>query len=711
LKPALQIKVLGEFAVRRDGVDIPLPPSRKTRAVLAYLAVVGRPQRRERLCELFWGIPDDPRGALRWSLSKLRQILAVDGQLLLEADRNLVKLTAGAIDLDYDLIRDISPEAVNDLPTDQLEVIVAAFHGPFLADLYLSRCPEFEGWRTAYANATEVLRLKALRTLIGRLDGNPERALVYAHGLQSLLPDEDISAEIGRINANARLLAAARPGTDGRRVLPEAQEGGAPTTEQTEPGVARRQTVRFCHAPDGVRVAYAVSGTGPAIVRTAHWMSHLEFDWESPVWRHWMDALSDGFTLVRYDERLNGLSDHVADDISFEAFVADLECVVDAVGLERFVLLGVSQGCGVSVEYALRHPDKVAGLVLYGGYVRGWRARGDASEIARREAMTVLMREGWGQDDPTFRQLFTNLFIPDGDREQMDWFNELQRRTVTPENAYRLSHAFANIDVSEQIRRLRVPTLVLHARGDRLTPMAGSVEFAEQIAGARFVELDSSNHILLAGEPAFRRFVSETTSFATEVFASAPITSITSRAQREATLLCADFVSPLQAFSGLDPELALELVDPAMLKAAEVVREHGGTVLALSDTKLTASFGAHGTLPDHAARACRAALELHALVHAGHSAVRTRIALDTGVVIVAPPRIDGSGDVEVRGAPVSLVRQLNHALRRDVVATTERTRLAVGAAVRMQALASHLVSGFSRGQRLFEVLGLEQDPS
>src|SRR5207248_9870565 len=151
-------------------------------------------------------------------------------------------------------------------------------------------------------------------------------------------------------------------------------------------------------------------------------------------WGHWIDALSSSFTLLRYDGRLNGLSDTDCKDSSLEAFVNDLECVVEASGLDRFVLLGISQGCAISVQYAVRHPDKVAGLVLYGGYVRGWRARGDAAAIARREAIAVATRQSWGKNDPLYRQLLTNLFIPGARRDQMDWFNELQRKTLTPEN-------------------------------------------------------------------------------------------------------------------------------------------------------------------------------------------------------------------------------------------------------------------------------------
>ncbi len=339
-------------------------------------------------------------------------------------------------------------------------------------------------------------------------------------------------------------------------------------------------------------------------------MSHLDFDWESPVWGHWIDALSSSFTFVRYDGRLNGLSDTVCQDTSFEAFVGDLECVVDAVGLDRFVLLGISQGCAISVEYANRHPGKVAGLVLYGGYVRGWRARGNAAEIARREAITVVMRQSWGQDDPVFRQMFTNQFIPGANRLQMDWFNELQRRTLTPDNALRLTFAFADVDVSRTLQQLHVPALVLHASGDRVAPLSEGLEIARTITGARFVELESANHILLAEEPAFRTFIAETSAFANDALQARTMVPIDQRTRRQATILSAEFVHAVRATEDLLPEVALELVDPLLAQAAALVRENGGTVLTISENELIASFGAPEPLEGHAALACRTALGL-----------------------------------------------------------------------------------------------------
>lgn len=204
------MRVLGDFAVVRDDIAVTLPQSRKTRALLAYLALLGTPHRRERLCELFWDLPDDPRGALRWSLSKLRQILNADGQTRLEADRNTVNIKKGSISLDYDLIRGLAPNAIRTLPTDQLETIAGVFSGPFLADLYLPRCEGFEAWRAYCSNETEVVRLKVLRELVDRLAEEPERALVHAHMLQSLSPNESLKEEIANISERARQLVLMR---------------------------------------------------------------------------------------------------------------------------------------------------------------------------------------------------------------------------------------------------------------------------------------------------------------------------------------------------------------------------------------------------------------------------------------------------------------------------------------------------------------------
>ncbi len=274
-----------------------------------------------------------------------------------------------------------------------------------------------------------------------------------------------------------------------------------------------QQEIRFCTAPDGVGIAYATVGQGPPLVKTANWMNHLEYDWESPVWRHLLRELAGDHLLIRYDERGNGLSDWDAGDISFEAMVRDLETVVDAVGLERFPLLGISQGCAVSIAYAVRHPERVTRLVLHGGYATGWQIRGSESERVRRGAMMTLAREGWGQDNPAFRQMFTSLYLPDATPEQADAWNEMQRLTTSAENAVKLMSVFGEIDVHPLLPRVEAPTLVLHSRGDLPVPFEAGRELAASIPGASFVPLDSRNHLILEQEPAFEKFVEAVRNF------------------------------------------------------------------------------------------------------------------------------------------------------------------------------------------------------
>jgi pimeloyl-ACP methyl ester carboxylesterase/DNA-binding winged helix-turn-helix (wHTH) protein len=296
----------------------------------------------------------------------------------------------------------------------------------------------------------------------------------------------------------------------------DASETSAGPAGKARPADAPKldQTIRFAQAPDGVRIAYATSGSGPVLVKTANWLTHLEHDWESPVWRHWLRELSGDHTLVRYDERGCGLSDWEARDVSFDTWIRDLETVVDELGLERFPLFGMSQGCAVAVAYAARHPTKVTHLVLFGGYVLGrlHRARTD-EEREEAEALIRVMPYGWGRDNPAFRQFFANIFLPGGTPEQMSWFSDLQRTSTTPPNAVRLRTTSANIDVVELAKRVSAPTLILHATGDAAVPFAQGRELATLIPGAQLVPLDSRNHILLEDEPAWARFQEEVRSF------------------------------------------------------------------------------------------------------------------------------------------------------------------------------------------------------
>ncbi|CDX21580.1 conserved hypothetical protein [Mesorhizobium plurifarium] len=506
----LELRVLGDLQVTRDGRPLDLPPSRKTRALLAYLAVTARQHQRERLCEIFWDIPDDPRGALRWSLSKIRQVLD-GGESSLIADRNAVTLN---LETDYARLAPLVKADLSTHSTEELEAVLASIRGGFLADLSLERCFEYESWRQAIASEVEIVELGILRELVERLTDQPRRALPLAQRLRRLVPDDaSLAAEIqaleGKVRSAAAQAANRAPQSGAARPAPAPSKPAAPAQDSG-------RAVQFCRARDGTRLAYASTGSGPAILRAAHWMSHLTFDWDSPIWRHWMRELSRHNRLVRYDQRCNGLSQRHVVDISFETMVSDLECVVEAAGLDRFTLLGLSQSCAVSIAYAIRHPEKVSGMILYGGYVKGWRARGDAGEIATREAAATLMRENWGKPNPMFRQAFCSMFIPGATHEHFAWMDDLMLRTVSPDDAWRLQSASSVIDVSDLLEKVRVPTLVLHARDDNVAPVESGRTMAAGIPGARFIELESQNHIFLEGEPAFEEFIDHVRAFIAE---------------------------------------------------------------------------------------------------------------------------------------------------------------------------------------------------
>lgn len=279
-------------------------------------------------------------------------------------------------------------------------------------------------------------------------------------------------------------------------------------------GPAPRQHIAYCYARDGVRLAYGVTGEGPPLVRAANWMTHLGYDIESPVWRHWVRDLAARRTFIRYDERGCGLSDWDAADFTFEDWVNDLDTIVQSVGLERFPLLGVSQGGAVAVAYAARNPERVSHLILCGAYARGRAVRAMSDQEKRAAALDLdLARVGWGRDDPAFRQVFAAQFLPDGTREDWEAFDHLQRRTTSPENAVRFLEQFAGIDVRDLARSVTCPTLIMHSRDDRRVPLRYGEELAALISDARLVALASNNHLLTETEPAWQVFCDEVEAF------------------------------------------------------------------------------------------------------------------------------------------------------------------------------------------------------
>jgi DNA-binding SARP family transcriptional activator/pimeloyl-ACP methyl ester carboxylesterase len=536
----LHVSVLGKLAVLRHGTRMALPPSKRTRALLAYLAVTARPHSRDRLCTMFWNLPDDPRAALRWSLTRLRPVVDDPGCPKIIADRENVGLDLSRVAVDILSLRSIARRGVDAISTHALRHWIKTLEGDFLEGLDLPDCKEFQGWCLGERDEARRLRVRLLTALITRLESIPEDALPHARALTLLEPaNESVHATLLRLlRTTGRLGEAEKHFERAQQQLAEFEVAGTgalrqaaqlphrpnPSARPNHLATPRPNTgrlgagralhdVRFSTSSDHVRIAYARVGDGPPLVWAAHWLSHLSFSWESPIWRHWTEEFAKDHTFVHYDERGSGLSDWTNTEFSVDACVRDLEAVVDALGLERFALIGSSKGGPTSIAYAARHPERVSQLVLYGTFAQGWRTQGNDSGIERREAMITLVRQGWAQDNPAIRQLLTSLFVPDAALEEMSWFNELQRLSCSAENAARLMRAVGDFNVLDLLPSIAAPALVLHCRDDAAVPFEQGELIASRIPGAGFVALEGRNHILLPRDPAWTRFVREVRQF------------------------------------------------------------------------------------------------------------------------------------------------------------------------------------------------------
>ncbi len=469
----LKVRLIGELQLFEGDRLLPLPASRKTRALFVYLLQLRRAVRRERLCELFFDIPDDPRAALRWSLSKIRSMLGPYADALV-ADRERVELRSDEIHTDVDQLRHWLGGAA--LAGSLACLAEDALEAP-LPGLDLNGLDSWNAWLAAERADIDQVRAKFLHKASQDAALTPEHRRLFAQEAETV------------------------------HIYPAPLDKAAPVPVPANDPSRLDQHVRYCFAEDGVRIAYASTGSGPPLVKAANWLNHLELDWSGPVWGRMFGELSREHSLVRYDERGNGLSDWDVSDLSFEAFVRDLETVVDSLGLERFPLLGISQGCAVSIEYAARHPERVSHLILVGGYAAGWRHVASDAEVEQREAVITLAQHGWGQDNPAYRQIFSHTFMPSATAEELDWFNDFQRRTASPINAVRFLQAFSMIDVRHRLAEVRCPTLVLHSRGDQRVPLAQGIELASAIRGANLVTLDTDSHIPLSREPATDRMI------------------------------------------------------------------------------------------------------------------------------------------------------------------------------------------------------------
>ena len=334
-------------------------------------------------------------------------------------------------------------------------------------------------------------RIAAARSAIGD-DGKSQRYIrtIHGRGLQFVAPVEELSA------------------SDDQATSPSDAVG---VGELAADELHLRQTVTFARAADGLQLAVATIGNGPTLVRAANWLTHVDHDWRSPVWHHWLTELGARFEFIRYDARGCGLSDR---DLSRSdmtdpwLWAGDLEAVVDECGADRFALLGSSQGAVPAIAYALRHPERVSHLILYGAYSRGMRLRGEAERM-EADTLLQLIRGGWGGSNPAFRTVFTMNFMPGATSEHMRVFNDLQVNSSDADNALLLESAFHGLDVGALAADLAVPTLVMHCRDDRATPYDEGRRLASVIPGAEFVTLESSNHLLVADEPAWPEFLAQ----------------------------------------------------------------------------------------------------------------------------------------------------------------------------------------------------------
>jgi DNA-binding SARP family transcriptional activator/pimeloyl-ACP methyl ester carboxylesterase len=514
-----RIRLLGGFCVEIDGRKIPASGwTRRHAASLVKLLALrpGRQLHREQVIDTLW--PDlsveEAAPRLYKAAHFSRKVLGRDDAIVLRGD--VVTLLPG-VEVEVDALAfdaaaesalsDGSPAAAHaalDLYAGDL--LPHDLYEPWLDDLrervrlrQLLLLRQAEHWEDLVTidPADEEAHVALMRERVGA--GNLRAALQQFERMERVLARElDTSPGAEAVQLRDRIMAELRQ----RERLTPAEE------TQLE------QRIRFCRTPDGVNLAYATTGSGPQLVKAANWLTHVDYDWHSPVWRHWLVELSARHQVIRYDERGCGLSDRDVPDHTFEAWISDLETVVDAAGLDRFPLLGISQGGPVAIAYAARHPERVSHLVIYGSYAQGRLARATSErEIALNQLQIDLARNGWGIDDPAFRQVFTAQFMPGGTRELWDAFNELQRQTTSAENAARVLAVTGRIDVLDVAPLVQAPTLVLHARDDRRPPFDQGRLLASLIPNSRFVALDSSNHILLADEPAWPVFMAEVEAF------------------------------------------------------------------------------------------------------------------------------------------------------------------------------------------------------
>jgi class 3 adenylate cyclase len=449
------------------------------------------------------------------------------------------------------------------------------------------------------------------------------------------------------------------------------------------------QQIRFCRTSDGVRIAYATTGQGrPRLVRVLGWFSHLEQEWETPLRRVRYEALSARHLLIRYDGRGMGLSDRRVIDYSPEAQVRDLEAVLDAVGLERFALWGDSQGGPTAIFYAVRHPERVSHLILYGSWARVSWLLDSAEGRERFDTGLTLMRQGWGSDVPAHRQFFTGIFMPDADGEAIRSFNELQQVSVSPEDAVALFSAMRDIDVTQLLPQVRVPTLVAHCRGDAAAPFEGGRELATAIPGARFLPLDSRNHTLLPGDPAAKVFQEAVDEFLGEGEGKATLMPAPSGL---VTILFTDVEASTALAHRLGDARAQEVLSAHNTTVREALETHGGTdIKHIGDGVMASFFSVSQALQ------CATAIQ-QAVAAQADTPLRVCVGIDAGEPVAE--------EQYLVGAAVQLARRVcDRAEGGEILASNVVRELAAGKGFLFSDRGDTALRGFEDPVRVFELL-------
>ena len=456
------------------------------------------------------------------------------------------------------------------------------------------------------------------------------------------------------------------------------------------------QQIRFCTSSDGTRIAYATVGQGPPLVRAVGWFTHLEYEWENPLWRTFIDGMSRQNLFVRYDGRGMGLSDRRVSDYSLEARVRDLEAVVDALGLERFALYGLSEGGTTSIAYAVRHTERLSRLLLYGSFSRVWWLVDTDEGRQQAEAMLTLVRQGWGSDVPAFRQFFTSLFMPDADIDAIRAFNELQRVSAPADNVVSLLTAMLDIDVRPLLPQVTVPTLLIHRRGDTMVPFESGRELATGIPGARLLPLDGRNHFVLPNEPVARVMAKAIYEFLGEGDkAAAGAEALEAGGFR--TVLFTDVAGSTRMVQRLGDAKGRAVLREHERITRESLKAHGGTEVKTMGDGFMASFSS-------ATRALECAVALQrAFAEHNESAeepIRVRIGLNAGEPIAEDEDLFGT-------AVILAARVAAKAEGGEILASNVVRELVAGKGFLFSDRGDVALRGFEDPVRLYEVRWLE----